>query len=104
MEINVEINKKWFEENKQIFLEKFNQYHRSEKEDHDTVYRITYSNADNCREALSEKQDNVRFVGGDWKKIWIDVEHKPTIQELLRLGTIISKYYNKAKSAIESLS
>lgn len=103
MEINIEINKEWFEKNKQIFLESYNQNEYVEKSEYDTTYKIKISDVENCEHVLSERDDKLRFVGGDSEKVWIDVEDKPTIQELLNIATIISKYYNKAKSALESL-
>lgn len=103
MEINVEINKQWFEKNKQLFLESYNQSDYVEKPEYDTTYKFKISDVENCENVISEREDNIRFVGGDSEKLWLDVEHKPTIQELLNLATIISKYYNKAKSAIEAL-
>ena len=102
MEINVEINKEWFEKNKHVFLEKYNQSDYVEKSDYNTMYKFTLD-VENNEQVLSERDDKIRFVGGDSDKAWIDIEHKPDIQELLNVATVISKYYNKAKSALEAL-
>lgn len=102
MEIIVELNKEWFEKNKQTFMEAYNQSEYVEKQDYGTQYKIKFS-AENCENTLTERDDKLRFVGGETEKMWVDVEHKPDIGELLNIATIISKYYNKAKSALESL-
>lgn len=103
MEINVEINKEWFEKNKQIFLEAYNQSDYVETPEYGTTYKFNLQGIENHENVISERDDKIRFVGGDSEKAWIDIEHKPDIGELLNIATIISKYYNKAKSALESL-
>ena len=56
MNINIEVNKEWFEKNKQTFLEKYNQSDYVEKEDYNTTYKFTISNVENNENALSERE------------------------------------------------
>lgn len=94
----IDINKKWLEQHYKEFINAYD--NEDYNEDKGMVYRINVELENN--EYLVSNDDNISVSAGN-DNIYVSIEEKPTITDLLNLATIISKYYNKAKSAIESL-
>ena len=99
MKVRIDINKKWLEKNYKTFSDEYD--NQEYNEDKGTTLLIDLDDLEN-NELLVSETDKIEISAGN-DNIYISIEDKPTIQELLNLATIISKYYNKAKSAIEAL-
>ena len=98
MKVMIDINKKWLEKHAKEFSDNYD--NQDYNEDKGTCYKIDLELVNN--EYLVSNDDKIQVSAGD-ENLYISCEEKPTINDLLNLATIISKYYNKAKSAIESL-
>jgi len=99
MNVRIEINKKWLEQN----YKQFSADYDNEEYNEDKGTRLLMDIDDlNNNEMLVSDTDKISISAGN-DNIYISFEEKPSINELLNLATIISKYYNKAKSAIEAL-
>lgn len=97
MKIDIEINKEWLEKNKAEFLKNFNDEYR--KEDFGKIYKFTVEGKNN---EYTVNEDKINIVVGD-DNVFVYAEEKPSIQDLINLSSLISKYYNKARTAIEAL-
>jgi hypothetical protein len=96
--MRIEINKKWLEQNYKQFSNAYDNQQYIEEKGTSLLIDTEIEN----NELLISDNDKITISGGN-DNIYFYYEEKPTINELLNLATIISKYYNKAKSAIESL-
>ena len=98
LELRIDVDKKWFEANKDKFAKAYDSQDYSE--DKGKYYLIDLDLDNN--EMLIGNDDTIKISAGD-DNLYVYFEDKPAIEELLNLAQIISKYYNKAKTAIEAL-
>lgn len=101
MNIEIDINKEWFEKNQKHFLQEYNDDKYIDADQKNTTYRIVVTGIKN--NAMLVNEDDKMEISAGSDEVYLHVEEKPTIDELLNLAKIITKYYNKAKSAIEAL-
>lgn len=97
------INKKWFDENKQKFLDEANKRDYNEVKDSDYKIDVEIDN----NEYFITEQGRINVVGGTKSKVddvWISLESEPDMGDLIRLAQLAAKQYNKVKTFFESLS
>lgn len=99
MKVIIDINKKWLEQNYKQFSDAFDNEEYNEAKG--TNLLIEIDNLEN-NELFVSDTDKVSVSAGN-DNIYVSFQETPTITELLNLATIISKYYNRAKTAIEAL-
>ncbi len=100
MNVIIDIEKEWLKINEKKFSKAYDEQNYREPDEKGKGLIIDVNIENN--EYLVSNDDKVKVSGG-FDGFYISIEDKPTIGELLNLATIISKYYNKAKSAIEAL-
>jgi len=98
MKTIIDIDKKWFEENKTKFLECYN----SDKftDNKNSVFRIEVE-AENSAILISEDQ-KIRINSGT-NECYVACITEPDVESLINLSQVISKYFNKAKTVFEAL-
>lgn len=96
MQIRIEIKKEWFEKNKDklIYVDKFDDLKVQ-------YYAIEYQ-ADN-HERLIDENGSIKISTYDDNFNVAIIENKVEPETLINLSAIIVKYYNRAKTAFESL-
>lgn len=99
MKIHIDIDRKWFEKTKEEFIKNFNNDKFEDRKD--THYRIEYDLGKNQDKALDD-EGNIKASGGD-EDLYVTVFVEPDIDSMINLGSILAKYYNKAKTVIEAL-
>lgn len=103
MNIRLEIDREWLKTHEQEFIKAGNEQDDIEEQYKDRILLIDV-NIENNEYLVTNDNDKVQVSGGiEGGELYFYLEDKPTINELLNLATIISKYYNKAKAAIEAL-
>ena len=101
MNANITINKEWLEKNQKDFIANYDNQTYTEAKDKGKYLLIDLPELENSEYLISDT-DKINISSGD-DNFYMYIEDKPTINELLNLATIIAKYYNKAKTAIEAL-
>lgn len=96
MNVQILINQKWFEENKKRFhyIDKFDELQMPQ-------YQILFS-AENSEHLVTDDGD-IKINGTTENISFTVVDDKPSARSLINLAGVISKYFNRAKTAFEAL-
>jgi|CXWL01.1.fsa_nt_gi hypothetical protein len=96
MNVEITIDKKWFEENKSklIYVDKYD-------DDKTPLYQIVLN--ENNQEKLIDEDGNIKISVYNSVLNFTAIEDKVEPETLISLAQIITKYYNRAKTAFESL-
>lgn len=96
MNILIQIDQKWFEENKKNFhyIDKFDDLKKPQ-------YQIQFS--DNNHETMITEDGEIKISSYTENIAFVVVESEPDVKSLINLSAIISKYYNRAKTVFEAL-
>lgn len=95
MKTEISIGKEWFEKNKKDFIT-IESY-----DDNREYYKLTF-NDENHERLISD--DGTIKINTNTDHIMVTTsEIKPDLESLISLAQLISKYYNRAKTAFESL-